>query len=785
MLVARAAPPEEVFAAVVAEAGRVLNADFAGMCRYDDHGTATVVGTWAASAGPEPLPPGTRVDPEHRGVHALVFATDRPARVEDYAERVGVGASIPTQLGVRATVGVPIHIDGRLWGIIGVGSLGDESLPVDTESWLAGFTELVAGAIANAEAQAALAASRARIVAAADTARHRIQRDLHDGAQQRLVTLALQLRAAQAHVPQDAGVLATELERLAEGLSAAHEDLREIARGIHPVALAKGGLVAAVAGLARRSTVPVHLDVRINARLPEQIELAAYYVVAETLTNAAKHADAHSIDVEVVTDDDVVRVCVRDDGHGARILSTARASSASRIASRRSAAESRFTAHGVAGTSVKIELPLVRVSAPRRAYLPDSDRIRWRELRCAKVPKTCQCPRAKVPARCKPLALACSRVAEMRRRLAEVARHVGVSEATVSRVLNGRPGVSEGTRQAVLTALDVLGYERPTQLRGERARLVGLVLPELQNPIFPAFADVVGGALAQQGFTPVLCTRTAGGVTEAAYVDLLFEQQVSGVVFAGGQYAQAAAPHGHYAKLAERSLPVVLVNAGVDSLEFPRVSCDDVVAAEQAIEHVISLGHSRIGLLLGPSDHVPSQRKLEGARLTAARHGLDAPDELRRPHDLLARGRPGRRRASCCSQGVTAIVCASDPLALGPIGAARRLGLNVPADVSVVGYDDSAVHALHGSSADHGAPADRGDGPGGGRPAGEPAGGAAGAGRPSCCSCPSSWCGDRPARLADACDRRAAVSNLRNLVRSCITMATSYRSLPPAQRARR
>ena len=130
----------------------------------------------------------------------------------------------------------------------------------------------------------------------------------------------------------------------------------------------------------------------------------------------------------------------------------------------------------------------------------------------------------------------------MRRRLAEVARHVGVSEATVSRVLNQRPGVAEPTRQAVLTALDVLGYERPTQLRGERARLVGLVLPELQNPIFPAVADVIGGALAQQGFTPVLCTRTVGGFTEAAYVDLLFDQQVSGVVFAGGLYAQEDAP---------------------------------------------------------------------------------------------------------------------------------------------------------------------------------------------------------------------------------------------------
>src|SRR5881397_2342080 len=134
----------------------------------------------------------------------------------------------------------------------------------------------------------------------------------------------------------------------------------------------------------------------------------------------------------------------------------------------------------------------------------------------------------------------------MTRRLAEVAKKVGVSEATVSRVLNGKPGVSQATRQAVLSALDVLGYERPTQLRGERARLVGLVLPELQNPIFPAFAEVIGGSLAQLGLTPVLCTRTAGGLSEADYVGMLLDQHVSGVVFAGGHCGEANAPHEHY-----------------------------------------------------------------------------------------------------------------------------------------------------------------------------------------------------------------------------------------------
>jgi DNA-binding LacI/PurR family transcriptional regulator len=278
----------------------------------------------------------------------------------------------------------------------------------------------------------------------------------------------------------------------------------------------------------------------------------------------------------------------------------------------------------------------------------------------------------------------------MSRRLADVARKVGVSEATVSRVLNGKPGVSDATREAVLTALDVLGYERPTKLRGERARLVGLVLPELQNPIFPAFADVIGGALAQQGFTPVLCTQTAGGISEADYIELLLQQHVSGVVFAGGLYAQRDAGHEHYLRLSERNLPTVLINASIDDLPFPRVSCDDGAAAEQAMGHVHSLGHTRIGLVLGLPDHVPSERKLAGARAFAARVGLELPDEqIVRGLYSLESGQAAATRL--LKAGVTAIVCASDPLALGAVRAVRRAGLSVPDDVSVVGYDDSAL----------------------------------------------------------------------------------------------
>ncbi|MET8826891.1 LacI family DNA-binding transcriptional regulator [Streptomyces sp. NPDC004610] len=277
----------------------------------------------------------------------------------------------------------------------------------------------------------------------------------------------------------------------------------------------------------------------------------------------------------------------------------------------------------------------------------------------------------------------------MTRRLAEVARKVGVSEATVSRVLNGKPGVSETTRQSVLSALDVLGYERPTQLRGERARLVGLVLPELQNPIFPALAEVIGGSLAQQGLTPVLCTQTKGGVSEADYVELLLQQQVSGVVFAGGLFAQAEAPHDHYKLLAERMIPVVLVNAAIIDLGFPCVACDDAVAVDQAWRHLESLGHERIGLVLGPIDHVPSQRKLAAAEEAARQSGRELPGEhVERTMFSLEGGQAAAARL--LDQGVTGIICASDPLALGAVRAARRRGLSVPGEVSVVGYDDSA-----------------------------------------------------------------------------------------------
>ena len=240
-LVARAASPGEVFAAVTAEVGRVLDVDFSVMGRYDPDGAATILGIWTRTGAPVPIPVD-RVELGGANVTTRVFQTRRPARLDNYAGAFGAAADVGHGWGIRSMVGVPISVEARVWGFVIAASSHQEPLPAGTESRLAGFTELVATAIANAEVQAALTASRARIVATADATRRRIERDLHDGAQQHLVSLILQLRAARATAPPRAGELMRQLDGVAAGLTGVLDELREIARGIHPAILAEGGL---------------------------------------------------------------------------------------------------------------------------------------------------------------------------------------------------------------------------------------------------------------------------------------------------------------------------------------------------------------------------------------------------------------------------------------------------------------------------------------------------------------------------------------------------------------
>ncbi|TQM45660.1 GAF domain-containing sensor histidine kinase [Pseudonocardia cypriaca] len=357
-LVARPARPEELFAAVSEEVGRLLDADFTALGRYEPDGLVTGVGIWSASDDNQET--GVRASVGGRNVTTLVHETGRPARIDDYGDTSGSVADIVRQWGLHSSVGAPISVEGRLWGVIVVSSAGEQPLPADTEARLAAFTELVATAIANAESQAQLTASRARIVAAADDARRRIERNLHDGAQQRLVTMALQLQVAQAAVPPGNPELATQLDDLVVDVTSAVDELRELARGIHPAVLAERGLPPALKALARRCPVPVQLDVRADQRLPEPIEVAAYYLVAEALTNAAKHANASTVHVEVEIGEagDVLRVRVRDDGRGG-----ARASAGTGLiglGDRVEALGGRLRVHSSsdAGTTVHAEFPL-------------------------------------------------------------------------------------------------------------------------------------------------------------------------------------------------------------------------------------------------------------------------------------------------------------------------------------------------------------------------------------------------------------------------------------------
>jgi signal transduction histidine kinase len=372
-LVAGAAAPEQVFAAVAEEAGRLIDVDYTILSRTESDESQVSVGAWSSTGTAVAFPVGTRVHLGGRNVVSMVVRTGRPARIDYYADATGPIADDARGYGFHTAVGVPISVQGRPWGVMAVASGSAEPLPPVTEERLAGFTELVGTAIANAEAQAALAGSRARIVAAADTARRRIERDLHDGAQQRLVSLALQLRAAQAAAPSEVGELAARLDPVVDELNGVLQELREIARGLHPVTLAEGGLRMALKALARRSTVPVRLDVRVDGRLPEPIELAAYYVVSEALTNTARHARATAVDVGVETGGGVLGVRVRDDGRGG--ADPARGSGLIGLSDRIEALGGRLSVQSKpgAGTTVHVALPLGE--APRTATA--APQVQW------------------------------------------------------------------------------------------------------------------------------------------------------------------------------------------------------------------------------------------------------------------------------------------------------------------------------------------------------------------------------------------------------------------------
>jgi signal transduction histidine kinase len=354
-LVARGTPQRELFAAVAEEVAQVLPVQHAAMARYEPDGAITVVANSNRAA--DHFPVGSRWTTEGRNLSRLVLETGRPARIDSYADASGPLGVAVREEGVVSSVGTPIIVEGRLWGVMTIRSSREQPMPADTEVRLANFTKLVATAIANAESRAALAASRARIVAGADEMRRRIERDLHDGIQQRLVALGLEVRAVEAAVPPQLGALKAALSRVAGEMTSVFDELREIAHGIHPAILSEGGLEPALRALRRRSAVPVELDLHCERRLPKPVEIATYYVVSEGLTNAAKHAQASVVTVELDTRAAIMRLAIRDDGIGG--ADPSRGSGLLGISDRIEALGGTFTVVSPAGegTALLIELP--------------------------------------------------------------------------------------------------------------------------------------------------------------------------------------------------------------------------------------------------------------------------------------------------------------------------------------------------------------------------------------------------------------------------------------------
>ena len=365
-LVARGTPPEELFAAVVDEVGELLPVESASMCRYESDGFLTFVATWGK--GVEPFPLGTRQRLGGNNLGTIVFATGRPARLDHYAETssgpLGTGVK---EAGIRSSVATPIIVEGRLWGVIAAGSTRrDQPLPADAEARLGSFTELVATAISNAESRAAVAASRARIVAAADETRRRIERDLHDGAQQRLVHAVIVLKLALRELKKggaDADALVAEALRQAEQANA---ELRELAHGIVPAALTRGGLRAGVEALVSRASLPVSFRISVG-RLPADVEATAYFVISEALTNVVKHAGADLATVTAKAQGELLRVEIRDDGVGG--ADPSQGSGLIGLSDRVEALGGTFAVNSpsAGGTTLLIEIPLTPTPHAQRS----------------------------------------------------------------------------------------------------------------------------------------------------------------------------------------------------------------------------------------------------------------------------------------------------------------------------------------------------------------------------------------------------------------------------------
>jgi len=357
-LVARGVDPSDVFSAVTTELARCLGVRYSALWCYQSDGTATLLAALNEDPGLTKMSVGDRISLEGDSISSMVLRTGRAARIDSFESAPGSAAARFRELGLRGAVGAPIVVGGGVWGAAVVGSSRPEPLPPDTEARVGDFADLVATAIANAQAHSELTASRARIVAAGDEARRRFERDLHDGAQQRLISLGLALRMAEAAVPPELHPLKKQMSDIVDGLVGVSEEVREISRGIHPAILSKGGLGPALNALGRRSAVPVKLDLGVDRRLPESAEVAAYYVAAEALTNVAKHAQACGVDVRVYADDANLHLYIHDDGIGG--AEVGKGSGLTGLMDRVEALGGTMTisSHPRNGTALRVNIPL-------------------------------------------------------------------------------------------------------------------------------------------------------------------------------------------------------------------------------------------------------------------------------------------------------------------------------------------------------------------------------------------------------------------------------------------
>ena len=317
-MVARGVDPSEVYPAAVAELSRGLGIDNVALLHYEED-RALVLLANRDDRGSTKLSIGEQLSLDGDNVAAMILDTGAPARMDCFDGAMGRTADRIRQLGLRSAVGAPIIASGRVWGALVIGSSQAEPMPPETEARIGDFADLVATAISNAETRAELTASRARIVTASDQARRRFELDLHDGAQQHIISLGLALRAVEASIPAEHQQLRNQVSNVIDGVVGVSTELQEISRGIHPAILSKGGIGPAIKTLARRSAFPVELDLNVDRRMPESVEVAAYYVVAEALTNAAKHAQASHVNVSAVDDDDELRLTINDDGIGGAV----------------------------------------------------------------------------------------------------------------------------------------------------------------------------------------------------------------------------------------------------------------------------------------------------------------------------------------------------------------------------------------------------------------------------------------------------------------------------------